>query len=105
MRKILAGLILMLSGTTFAWADSKEVTIEGDGKCAKCAMKETKDCQNAIVVTENGKETTYYLEPNKVAKDYHGNVCKKTTKTKATGTVEEKDGKKILTASKIEAVK
>lgn len=105
MRKFLAGLVLMLSSANLVLAYDKEITIEGEGKCAKCALKETKECQNAIVVTEDGKATTYYLEANKVAKDYHKNVCTKTTKTKATGTVEEKDGKKILTASKIEAVK
>ena len=104
MRNLLAMLTLVFAGANLAVA-AETITITGDGKCAKCAMKETKDCQNAVLVTENGKTTTYYLEPNQVAKDYHGTVCKKTVKTKVTGTVEEKDGKKILTASKIEEVK
>lgn len=82
--------------------EGKEVTITGDGVCAKCALKETATCQNAIKVEEGGKTVTYYLAANKVAKDYHENVCQATVKTKATGTVEEKDGKKVLTATKIE---
>ncbi len=82
--------------------DGKEVTLTGDGVCAKCALKETPTCQNAIKVEEGGKTVTYYLAPNAVAKKYHSTVCQATVKTKATGTVEEKDGKKILTATKIE---
>ena len=104
MRKFLAGLIVALASSNLVLA-AEEVTITGEGKCAKCALKQTSMCQNAIEVTENGKTTTYLLEPNKVAKDYHKTVCTKTVKTKATGTVEEKDGKKILTASKVEEVK
>lgn len=82
--------------------EGKEVTVTGDGVCAKCALKETATCQNAIKVEESGKTVTYYLAANKVAKDYHKTVCAATVKTKATGTVEEKDGKKVLTATKIE---
>ena len=41
--------------------DDKKVTIKGDGMCAKCALKETKTCQNAVIVTKDGKKTTYYL--------------------------------------------
>ena len=29
--------------------------------CAKCALKETKTCQNAVIVTKDGKKETYYL--------------------------------------------
>jgi hypothetical protein len=55
----LAGLFTALALPAFA-AD-KEVTVTGDGKCAKCALKETDKCQNAIQTQENGKTTTYYL--------------------------------------------
>ena len=53
---------------------------------------------------EGGKKVTYYLEQNAVSKKFHSNICKAKKKVKATGTVEEKDGKKVLTASKIELV-
>jgi hypothetical protein len=80
------------------------VTITGEGKCAKCALKETEKCQNVVEVEEGGKTVKYYLAPNATAKAYHKNVCTTTTKTKVTGEVEEKDGKKVITATKVEKV-
>jgi RecG-like helicase len=85
-----------------AFAEDKEVTVTGDGQCAKCSLNETKKCQNAIK-TSDGK--TYYLADNKVSKDFHDEVCKETKKVTATGTVKEVDGKMQLTASKIELAK
>ena len=104
MRKLytLLAVTVICSGAVLA---ADVVTITGEGKCAKCALKETDKCQNAIEVEENGKKTTYYLAKNKVADKYHKTVCQTTVKTKATGEVEEKEGKKILTATKIEEVK
>ena len=104
MRKFASFLALSLFCSSFALAQSP-VTVTGEGKCGKCALNETATCQNVIEVEEGGKTVKYYLAQNKVAKDYHGTVCKKTVKTTATGTVEEKDGKKVLTASKVEAAK
>lgn len=83
----------------------KEQTITGEGQCAKCSLKETDKCQTAIVVEKDSKKTTYYLVANDVAKKFHSNICQETKKVKAVGTVEEKDGKMELTASKIEVVK
>jgi len=111
MRKLfpLLSVAVLFSGLSLAVArESKEVTVTGDGVCAKCALKEQKACQNVIVVKENGADVKYYIAPNAVAKAYHkaSGICSASTdapvKTKATGTVEEKDGKKILTASKVE---
>jgi Family of unknown function (DUF6370) len=77
-------------------------TIVGDGQCAKCSLKETAKCQNAVVVDEAGKKVTYYLAKNKVSNDFHKNVCTEIKKVKATGDVEEKDGKMVMTATSIE---
>ena len=74
------------------------------GKCAKCALKETDSCQNVIEAEEHGKKVTYYLAKNDISKDFHSNICKESKKVKATGTVAEVDGKKELTATKIEVV-
>ena len=104
MRQIWAALVMTLFTTGLLYA-ADTVTITGEGKCGKCALKETPKCQNVIEVTEDGKTTKYYLADNATAKAYHKTVCTATVKTTATGTVEEKDGKKILTASKIEEVK
>jgi len=99
----LGGLFLFAMATaTFAADKDKEVTITGDGKCAKCALHETAKCQNAIQTTENGKTVTYYLTQNDVSKKFHDNLCKETQKVTATGTVKEVDGKKEFTASKLE---
>ncbi len=104
MRKLftLLAVTVVCSGVVLA-ADA--VTITGEGKCAKCALKEQDKCQNVIVVEEAGKSVNYYLAPNKVAKAYHKTICATTVKTTATGTVEEKEGKKVMTAEKVEEVK
>ncbi len=100
---------LLVAGLTFAFtpkasaADAK--TFTGEGKCAKCALKETKECQNTLTVKDGDKSVTYYLVQNDVSKDFHGNICKGPKKVKATGTVKEVDGKMQLTATKIEVVK
>ena len=104
MRKLIPFFSAFALFTGLALA-ADPVTITGEGKCGKCALKETAKCQNVIEVEEGGKTVKYYLADNKTAKDYHGTVCKTTVKTKATGTVEEKDGKKVMTASSIEEVK
>lgn len=101
MRKLFALLAVgFVSGLTVAFA--AEVTITGDGQCAKCSLNETKSCQNAIVTEEGGKKVTYYLKHNDVSKAFHKNICQATKKIKATGEVTEEDGKKILTPTKIE---
>src|SRR5436189_5134370 len=97
-----AVVVLTLSTPILATAKDKEVTITGEGKCGKCALKETDKCQNVIQAQEDGKTVNYYLAKNKVSKDFHDNICKETKKVTATGTVKEVDGKKEFTASKIE---
>ena len=100
---LVAGVAVLLAATTMRTiAADESVTITGEGKCAKCALKETKECQNAIQAEKDGKAVTYYLVANDVSKEFHGKLCKETKKVKATGTVKEVDGKMQLTATKIE---
>jgi hypothetical protein len=55
---------------------------------------------------EDGKTVNYYLKQNAVSKKEHAAVCHgDTEKVTVTGSVSEKDGKKIVTASKIEVQK
>ena len=99
---------VLFSGLGLAMADEKgkEITITGDGLCAKCALKETKACQNAVIVTKDGKATTYYLEKNEFFKDAHSKLGLCTAskdapvKVKVTGTCEKKDGKLVVTPTK-----
>jgi len=104
MRKFYALLAMTVfaSGIVLA-ADAVKIT--GEGKCAKCALGETKTCQNVIEVEENGKTVKYYLTHDAVAKKYHGTVCKATVKTTATGEVKEENGKKVMTATTVEKAK
>ena len=111
MRKL---LVLAAAGVLFCGIglvnaqDDKKVTISGDGMCAKCALGETKSCQNAVIETKDGKKTTYYIVHDAVAKKAHSRdgFCQATkdepVKVKVTGTVEKKDDKMFLTAEKIE---
>ena len=100
---------LLVAGVTMAFApiasaaDAK--TLTGEGKCGKCALKETKECQNTVTVKEGDKSVTYYLVENQVSKDFHSNICRGPKKITATGSVKEVEGKMQLTATKIEVVK
>ena len=84
-------------------ADEKTVT--GEGKCAKCALKETAECQNVVQVKEGDKTVTYYLVQNDISKEFHKNVCKGPKKISVTGTVKEVSGKMELTPTKIDLAK
>jgi len=91
-----------------AWADDdKEVTVTGEGKCAKCILKEADKCQTVIEAKEDGKTVKYYVADNEVGKKFNdkGEVCEKAKNVTATCTVKEVDGKKVLTATKIKVVK
>jgi hypothetical protein len=112
MRKLLllAAAGVLFSGLALVKADDadKKVTITGEGMCAKCALKETKTCQNAVIVTKDGKKETYYLVHEGVSKKSHQGMgfCMATKddpiKVKVTGTVEKKDDKLMMTAETIE---
>jgi hypothetical protein len=112
MRKLLAIVAagILCSGIGLLRADEKgeKITLKGDGMCAKCALKETKSCQNAVIVTKDGEKKTYYLVQNDISKKNHGSMgfCRATkdkpVKVKITGTCKEEDGKLVFTAEKIE---
>jgi hypothetical protein len=100
---LLAGLAIAGASTALA---ADEVTITGNMVCGKCALHETEKCQNVVQVLEDGKTVNYYLKDNDISKAEHGAICKgDPEKVTVTGKVKEKDGKKLLTATKIEVVK
>ena len=109
MRNTLAGLAacVVMMGAGMLWADdaaaSKEVTLKGTLTCAKCDLKETAKCQNVLKVTEGDKVVKYYLTENQTSKTSHKDVCSAPKdNVSVTGVVSEKDGKKMIEASKIE---
>jgi hypothetical protein len=103
---LLTGLAVAGLASRALAEEAKAVTITGNMVCGKCKLHETSSCQNVIQVEKGGKTVNYYLAKNDVSDAQHEDVChgdgKKMT---ATGTVEEKDGKMTLTATKLEAAK
>jgi hypothetical protein len=99
-----AGLLLFALATPgFAADASKEKTITGEAKCARCMLKETDKCQTVIQVeNKKGMTVNYYLASNDVSKAFHQNVCRQAKKVTATGMAKKVDGKNEFTVSKIE---
>jgi hypothetical protein len=104
---VAATVLLAVSSSKLAAADPNEAgRLTGNMVCAKCVLHETKECQNVLQVVEGGKTNNYYLAQNDVSKNFHDSICGTSgEKTTVTGIFSEKDGKQILTASKIEPVK
>lgn len=93
-------MAFLVATTASSLADDKKVTVSGEGKCAKCSLKETESCQNAITAEEKGKKVTYYLEGD-VSKGFHKHLCQGSKQVKATGTVKEVNGKKVMAVTEI----
>ncbi len=103
MKKFLVAAAVVVALSFSANAKDKELTISGEGCCAKCHLKEkdVTSCQNAITVEKDGKKTVYYLTGDK-SKEFHKHLCSKTAKVKATGTVKEVKGKQEMEVTKID---
>jgi len=102
-----AAVVALAVGLAAVLVAADEVTLEGKIACAKCTLKkaDAKECQNVLLVKQgDGKTTEYYIVVNEAAEEF-GEVCTNTTEAKVTGTVSEKDGRKWITASKVETSK
>ena len=78
-------------------------TIKGLGMCAKCELKETAQCQNAVKIVKDGKELIYLFADNDLSKDFHKNVCTSTVNIIAVGDLLLKENSRpIFTAAKLE---
>jgi hypothetical protein len=101
---MLAGLAVVFVLALGAQADDKkgkEETLKGTITCAKCDLKEADKCATVIKVTKDGKDTVYYFD-DASGKKNHKTICTSAKKGSVTGTVSEKDGKKIITVKKVE---
>jgi hypothetical protein len=81
------------------------VTVSENIACAKYTLKkaDAKACQDVLVVAgEKGATTEYYIVKNAVAEKF-GHVCTGEKAATVTGAVSEKDGKKWITPSKMDA--
>ncbi len=96
---------LTLTVTAAEKEKAKEVTIVGTITCAKCDLKLEKSCMTVIkgkIKDKDGdKEAVYYFD-TKTGKDNHKKICTEAKEGTVTGTVAEKDGKKIITVTKVE---
>jgi len=105
---VASGFLLVVSTSRLLAADAStnEVTITGSMVCGKCTLHETKNCQNVVQVSQDGKTVNYYLKQNDVSKAAHAPICGGgSEKVTVTGTVKEKDGKEIMTPTKIDVIK
>ena len=101
-----AGLLAVTFTARVQAADSSEVTLNGTMVCGKCKLHMTKECQDVLQIEKGGKTVNYFLTMNKVAKDFHPNICENDgEKVTVTGKVKEKGGKETMVASKIKATK
>jgi hypothetical protein len=101
------GLALALVAGLVAVATAgDETTLTGNVMCAKCALKkpDAKECQDVLVVESGGTNTEYYIEKNAVSQKF-GHVCQNVKPATVTGKVTEKDGKKWISATKMEEKK
>lgn len=81
--------------------EKKEVTLKGTITCAKCDLKEADKCATVIKVTEGDEKGVYYFDA-KSHKANHKTICQTPMEGTVTGTVSEKDGKKIITVTKVD---
>jgi hypothetical protein len=102
---MLLGLAVVFALVTSSQARAKEVTLTGTILCAKCELKETPKCTNAIRVKEDGKDVVYYFKDRGTKEKYHGKICQEPKEGTVTGTVTEEEGKKYITPNKKGGVK
>ena len=104
---LMAGLLLACGSVrSFASDMSKETTITGSMVCGKCTLHLSKTCQNVVQVKKDGKTINYFLTQNGVSKAAHDPICSGgSEKVTVTGTVKDKDGKEILTPTRIHVIK
>ncbi len=79
----------------------QEKTLKGTITCAKCDLKKESKCATVIKVHEDSKDVVYYFDTDSHKKN-HGQICQTPKEGTVTGTVSEKDGKKIVKVEKIE---
>src|SRR5437016_8468859 len=82
--------------------EDKEVKLTGTITCAKCDLKVEKECATVIKVKDKDDKTVVYYFDADSDKENHKTICKGGKKGTVTGTVSEKDGKKMVKVSKVE---
>src|SRR5262249_54261583 len=96
----LAALALVRVATA---ADKDEVELKGTITCAKCDLKETKECQTAIQAKDkDGKDITVYLVDSGKDDKNHKSVCQGAKKGVVKGVMQpDKDGHKWIKVTEV----
>jgi hypothetical protein len=99
----LFGMALVMMVSLVLPLSAADQTYTGTVMCAKCTLKkaDAKECQDVLVVKNAGATTEYYIAKNAVAEKF-GHICTGEQPATVTGAVVEKDGKKWITATKME---
>jgi hypothetical protein len=99
-------VLIFTLGLAVSAAAAEPVTLTGKVMCAKCTLKkaDAKECQDVLVVKDGDKTAEYYVEKNDVAKAF-GHQCSGEKPAVVTGKVTETDGKKWISATKMEEPK
>lgn len=94
-------LVALFALSMFVTAEEKAAKkLEGTVCCAKCELKQTSTCATVIKVKEGEKDVIYFFDADG-HKKYHGKICTEAKAGTVTGTVSEKDGKKIVTVTEV----
>jgi hypothetical protein len=108
MRFLLAGLLMV--GTLVCLfdgvqaqekkGDQKEVTLKGKITCGMCELNQDKECATVVVVKVDKKDDVYYFDPVG-HKTHHEAICSGGKNGTVTGTVAEKDKRKVITVKSV----
>ncbi|KAB2654404.1 MAG: hypothetical protein DVB31_16750 [Verrucomicrobia bacterium] len=98
--KFAAVAALSLGVTAFA----KDITVSGEAKCAKCALKikGVDKCQNVVEVKKGDKTRLWYLK-GEASEKFHKEICGDTKEVVVKGEVSDVDGKKWIAVTEIKA--
>ncbi len=98
--------LVVVAGLVAAAYAAEETTVTGNVMCAKCTLKkaDAAKCQDVLVVKDGDKTAEYYITKNAVAEKF-GHKCSGEKAAVVTGKVTEKDGKKWIEPTKMEAPK
>jgi len=101
---VIVCLVFMIVLVLPAVSQDKQVTLTGKITCAHCDLKVGTECATVIVAKENNQDVIYYLD-EKSNKANHEAICAAAKEGSVTGTISQKEGKRIITASKVDIKK
>ena len=106
MKRVLwsTSVVLVLFGVAAFGAipRSPEKTLQGTILCGRCALKQTKECNTAIVAPKYGGNTTFFFNDRGTDEEYHEAVCGGGRKRgTVVGLILRKEGKWWITPSDV----